>query len=88
MPADTTETTQKSQSDQLEGGTKIEKVLDSIPEEHTFDYPPNQECVSSSLNDNLIDKEPIKESLKRTNVQMFMINYFHQRSYEKILAKR
>ena len=88
MPADTTETTQKSQSDQLEGGTKIEKVLYSIPEEHTFDYPPNQECVSSSLNDNLIDKEPIKEFLKRTNVQMFMINYFHQRSYEKILAKR
>ena len=75
MPADITETTQKSQSDQLQGGTKIEKkVLDSIPEEHTFDYPPNQECVTSSLNDTLIDKEPIKEFLKRTNAQMFMIN--------------
>ena len=48
MSAHTAETTQKSQSD-------------SIPEEQTYDYFPNLKCASSSLGDNLIEKEPIQE---------------------------
>ena len=64
IPANTTETTQKSKSDQLEGGNKIREKLDSIPEEKTCDYFPNLECASSSLGDNLIEKDQYKNFWK------------------------
>ena len=54
MPINTTEKTQKSQSDQLEGGNKIKEKLDLILEEQTCDYFQYLKCASSSLGDNLI----------------------------------
>ena len=79
MPANTTETTQKSQGDPLRGGNKRKEKLDLIPEEQTCDYFRNLECASSSLGDSLIEKELIQEFLeesKATNV------------YDKLLSQK
>ena len=79
MPANTTETTQKPQSDQLEGGNKVKEKLDLIPEEQTFNYFPNLECGSSSLGDNLIEKEPIQEFLEESKAANI---------YDKLLSQK
>ena len=71
----------KSQSDQLKGRNKIEEKFDSIPEEKTSDYFPNLESTSSSLDNNLMDKEPIQEFLEKNNATNVYV-------YDKLISQK